>query len=96
MKKLLIILFAISTSVAYAQELYRMPEGVRSGVSSFENPNSKKGSGGQRNKGAKGNAFESLKAGESKTLLQVNITTLHLPTQMFIITHLHFPLYSSS
>ena len=72
MKKFLIILFAISTSVVYAQELYRMPDGVRSGVSSFENPNSKKGSGGQRNKGAKGNAFESLKAGESKILLQVN------------------------
>ena len=72
MKKLLIIFFSISTSVVCAQELYRMPEGVRSGVSSFENPNSKKGSGGQRNKGAKGNAFESLKAGESKILLQVN------------------------
>ncbi len=64
------LLVCISYSLA-AQELFRMPEGVQSGLSSFENLNSVKGSGGKTNKTAKGNAFESLKAGESKTLLQV-------------------------
>ncbi len=54
-----------------AQELYIMPKGVQSRVSSFENLNGVKGEGGKTNKGAKGNAFESLKAGESKTLLDV-------------------------
>ncbi len=55
-----------------AQELYIMPKGIQSRVSSFENLNGQKGEGGKTNKGAKGNAFESLKAGESKTLLDVH------------------------
>jgi hypothetical protein len=55
-----------------AQELYTMPKGVQSRVSSFENLNGVKGEGGKLNKGAKGDAFESLKAGESKTLLEVH------------------------
>jgi len=54
-----------------AQELYSMPKGVHSRVSSFENLNGQKGEGGKANLGAKGNAFEPLKAGESKTLLSV-------------------------
>ncbi len=54
-----------------AQELYTMPKGQQSRISSFENPNGLKGNGGQTNKGAKGNAFEPLKAGESKTLLEI-------------------------
>jgi len=54
-----------------AQELYTMPKGVQSRVSSFENLNGLRGEGGKTNKGAKGNAFEQLKAGESKTLLSV-------------------------
>jgi hypothetical protein len=55
-----------------AQELYSMPKGQQSRVSSFENLNGVKGSGGKTNQTAKGNAFESLKAGESKTLLEVS------------------------
>jgi len=55
-----------------AQELYTMPKGVQSRVSSFENIKGEKGAGGKTNQGAKGNAFESLKAGESKTLLSVH------------------------
>ncbi len=65
---LLLLVFAERIS---AQELYIMPKGVQSRVSSFENLNGQKGEGGKTNKGAKGNAFESLKAGESKTLLDV-------------------------
>ncbi|MGZ3835979.1 MAG: glycoside hydrolase family 172 protein, partial [Mucilaginibacter sp.] len=41
-------------------------------VSSFENLNGVKGAGGKTNMSGKGAAFESLKAGESKTLLDVN------------------------
>jgi hypothetical protein len=55
-----------------AQELYQMPAGVESRVSSFENLNGAKGRGGMTNHGAKGNAFESLKAGTSKTLLDIH------------------------
>lgn len=39
---------------------------------SFENPTSEKGTGGLENKGAKGHPFDQLKAGESKTLMNVD------------------------
>ncbi len=67
-----LLLSLVSAGRLSAQELYIMPKGVRSRVSSFENLNGQKGEGGKTNKGAKGNAFESLKAGESKTLLDVH------------------------
>ena len=54
-----------------AQELYQLPPGAHSRVSSFENLNGLKGRGGQSNATAKGHAFEDLKAGETKTLLDV-------------------------
>jgi hypothetical protein len=54
-----------------AQELYRMPGGVQSRVSSLENLNGEKGAGGRTNSGAKGSAFTSLKAGDSLTLLDI-------------------------
>ncbi len=38
---------------------------------SFENPRGVKGAGGKENRGAKGHAFDSLKAGETRTLLSV-------------------------
>jgi len=71
MQKLIIVamlLFALDTG---AQELYKMPEGAQSRVSSFENLNGVKGKGGRSNKGAKGHAFEPVKAGETKTLLDI-------------------------
>jgi len=52
-----------------AQELYSAPKGARSKVSSFENLNGVKGNGGKTNHTGKGNAFESLAAGETKSLL---------------------------
>ena len=58
-------------SPAYAQQLYQLPQGVQSRVSSLENLNGLKGQGGKSNAGAKGAAFTSLKAGESRTLLNV-------------------------
>jgi hypothetical protein len=54
-----------------AQELFRMPANTRSTISSFENLNGEKGQGGKTNQTAKGNAFESIKSGETKTLLNV-------------------------
>jgi hypothetical protein len=73
MKTKLIIAMGLLVSLhVQAQELYKMPEGVQSGVSSFENLNGVKSGGGISNKTAKGNAFESVKAGETKTLLDIN------------------------
>jgi hypothetical protein len=71
-RKLIIASFLLFSIRLRAQELYRMPEGVQSRVSSFENLNGVKGKGGLTNQSAKGNAFESLKSGETKTLLDVN------------------------
>jgi hypothetical protein len=66
-----LVLLCLSAKLS-AQDLYSMPNGRQSHVSSFENLNGIKGDGGKTNKGAKGNAAEPLKAGESKTLLEVN------------------------
>jgi hypothetical protein len=72
MKRHLLVFFGIILfSFCNAQEIFRMPVNTQSRVSSFENLNGIKGAGGKTNKTAKGNAFESIKAGESKTLLEV-------------------------
>lgn len=68
---LLVLMFCIAGSVS-AQELYKMPAGKQSRVSSFENLNGAKGQGGKTNQGAKGNPAESINAGESKTLLNIS------------------------
>ena len=52
-----------------AQELYKKPEGETTRWFSFENKSGEKGKGGMENKGAKGHAFNSIKAGETMTLL---------------------------
>ena len=54
-----------------AQQLYEMPNAAESRLSSFENPNGIRGQGGKTNKMAKGNAFEFIKPGETKTLLDI-------------------------
>jgi hypothetical protein len=68
MIKYLLVLLMINYS-ASAQSLYEFSDSKTSHVSSFENSNGKKGAGGKTNNSAKGNAFEMLKPGESKTLL---------------------------
>jgi hypothetical protein len=73
MKRLLFILLMISYKPVWAQELYHIPAGEQSHVSSMENPNGLKGQGGKSNAGAKGAAFTWLKAGETKTLLDVKM-----------------------
>jgi len=56
----------------YGQSLYMLPENFNSStISSFENLNGIEGEGGKTNKTAKGNAFEDLKSGQSKVLLEV-------------------------
>ena len=54
-----------------AQQLYEMPKNAQSRLSSFENPNGIKGSGGKTNRTAKGNAFEWMQPGETKPLLNI-------------------------
>jgi len=70
MRILSLILICVGLT-ARSQQLYEMPKGVQSRVSSFENLNGVKGAGGKTNKTAKGNAFEWIKPGESKALLDV-------------------------
>ena len=57
--------------LSQAQSLYEMPVNPQSRLSSFENPNGVKGSGGKTNKTAKGNAFEFMEPGETKNLLDI-------------------------
>jgi hypothetical protein len=65
--------FLLAASLAgYSQSLYDFPGNTSSHVSSFENMNGVKGAGGKTNKTAKGNAFEILKPGESKVLLNIS------------------------
>jgi hypothetical protein len=52
-------------------ELYFVPEGVHSRMTSSENPTGAKGAGAKTNKGAKGHAFDSIPAGKSFDLLKV-------------------------
>lgn len=68
---ILLALLFCTVDVLYAQQLYQMPVGITSRVSSMENLNGLKGKGGMTNNGAKGSAFSSLKAGNSIDLLDI-------------------------
>src|ERR1700759_3326819 len=70
----MIVLFLLCRPLV-AQELYTAPAGGQAtGWASFENPTGTKGRAGLENKGAKGHAFNVLKAGQSITLLDVQGT----------------------
>lgn len=56
---------------AMAQTLYELPKDAQSRLSSFENPNGVKGQGAKTNKTAKGNAFELVRPGITKELLNI-------------------------
>ncbi|MGC4036466.1 MAG: DUF2961 domain-containing protein [Chitinophagaceae bacterium] len=71
MRILIVLSLMIVAFSLQAQQLFQMPPNTQSRVSSFENPNGAKGKGGQTNKTAKGNAFEWMKPGETKTLLSI-------------------------
>lgn len=72
MRYAILILLLGFTCALCGQSLYEMPKSAESRLSSFENPNGVKGQGAQANKTAKGNAFEFVKPGETKTLLDIN------------------------
>ena len=72
MRIIFILLFNCIAVAMSAQQLYEMPKTAESRLSSFENPNGLKSNGGKTNKSAKGNAFEWVKPGETKTLLNIN------------------------
>lgn len=71
MKAIFLLSITCAALTSSAQQLYEMPTAAESRLSSFENPNGLKGQGGKTNKTAKGNAFEFIKAGETKTLMDV-------------------------
>jgi hypothetical protein len=54
-----------------SSDLFTKPKGVVTRWSSFENLAARKGEGGRENQGAKGHAFDSIKPGETKVLLDV-------------------------
>ena len=60
-----------SSNNVRARDLYLKGEKIQTRWSSFENPSAEKGQGGMSNKGAKGHAFETFYAGETKTLLDI-------------------------
>ncbi|MDE3145639.1 MAG: DUF2961 domain-containing protein [Bacteroidota bacterium] len=72
MRIILIIFFVLISCKGFDQLLYDFPENTTSHISSFENLNAVKGSGGQSNKTAKGHPFELLHPGETKELLNIN------------------------
>lgn len=72
MKFVLLIIIMGTTAVAACQSLYDMPKKAQSRLSSFENPSGMKGNGAKTNKTAKGNAFEVVRPGETKSLLDIN------------------------
>ncbi len=69
---LTLLLFLLVGTIAHAQGIYRKPAGnPRTAWVSFENPTGAPGAAAQANRGAKGHAFDRLKAGETVTLLQI-------------------------
>lgn len=71
MRSLLLSVSLVLSVYAAAQAIYEMPAAAESRLSSFENLNGTKGQGGKTNKTGKGRAFEFMKAGETKTLLNI-------------------------
>lgn len=70
-KQILCALLVCSGFILEAQELFQMPKGQETRWVSFENISGKKGIGGQENQGAKGHAFDYIKAGESKEIVNI-------------------------
>jgi hypothetical protein len=69
---LVVLLAAVGVaSTATADDLFRMRDDMQSRWASFENPLGEKGKGGTANRGGKGAAFEPVKAGETKVLMDV-------------------------
>lgn len=65
-------IFISSVNFVGAQKLYVLPDGSQSRWTSSENPEGKKGAGAKENQGAKGHAFDKIKAHDSIELLNIN------------------------
>lgn len=65
------ILTVIAAVDTVAQELYTFPEGVTTRWISLENTDGAKGEGGKENDGAKGHPFDTIDAGESLVLANI-------------------------
>ncbi|HLR31852.1 MAG TPA: glycoside hydrolase family 172 protein [Fodinibius sp.] len=63
--------FGKAAGPQYTISPYGIPEGVKSRWTSPENREGRKGAGAKENRGAKGHAFDEIKAGESYPLLDV-------------------------
>ncbi|MCF1192017.1 DUF2961 domain-containing protein [Mangrovimonas sp. AS39] len=71
-QSLLVLLVIISGSpTLFSQELYQLPKNKHTKWVSFENISGDKGQGGIENKGAKGHAFDNIKAGTSVNLVNL-------------------------
>lgn len=68
---LIVVLFLLFPLCLSGQEIYSMPTGSSSRWVSFENISGSKGEGGKENNGAKGHAFEKLRAGKSVNLVDI-------------------------
>lgn len=68
----LVLFFSAAAGTVFAEPLYLMRDDVQSRWVSFENPTGEPGLGGKANQGAKGAAFATIKAGEEKTLMEVD------------------------
>lgn len=66
-----ICLLAAGVPSSSGSDLAKRRTGAHTRWSSFENPTAGKGAGGRENRGAKGHAFDTIAAGETKTLLDV-------------------------
>ena len=64
-----VIVLCFLTISSGAQQLFEVPEDADTRWISFENPTGKKGAGATENKGAKGNASQWIKAGDSIVLV---------------------------
>lgn len=71
-KLLLLILGSGCATQSHIYQSFQFRDDVESRWISFENPTGAKGSGGQSNGGAKGQAFTLLKAGESRTIADID------------------------
>lgn len=68
---LLYVFIVLAFHALDAQQLYTMPSGVQTRWTSGENPTGEKGAGAQENQGAKGHAFDAIKAHDSIDLLNI-------------------------
>src|SRR5699024_3211947 len=71
LKLIFLFVFIFIYNHIQAQDLYTMPSGTQTRWTSSENPEGIKGAGAKENRGAKGHAFDAIKAYDSIELLNI-------------------------